>query len=97
MNEFTQYSAKTVDDAITKALIDLGITSADLEYEVVEKGSTGILGIFNAKPAIIKARKKYVQTPEGQAVESTTSLANRPLTSDVIMRQSPKPRGSKRG
>lgn len=69
MNEFTQYSAKTVDDAITKALIDLGITSADLEYEVVEKGSTGILGIFNAKPAIIKARKKYVQTPEGQAVE----------------------------
>ena len=69
MNEFIQYSAKTVDDAITKALIDLGITSSDLEYEVVEKGSTGILGIFNSKPAIIKARKKYVETPEGQAVK----------------------------
>lgn len=69
MNDFTQYSAKTVDDAITKALIDLGITSSELEYEVVEKGSTGILGIFNSKPAVIKARKKYVQTPEGQAVE----------------------------
>ena len=30
MSEFIQYSAKTVDDAITKALIDLGITSEDL-------------------------------------------------------------------
>ncbi|MBQ8815382.1 MAG: protein jag [Lachnospiraceae bacterium] len=69
MNEFKQYSAKTVDDAITKALIDLGITSVDLEYEIVEKGSTGILGIFNAKPAVISARKKFVQTPEGQAVD----------------------------
>lgn len=69
MSEFIQYSAKTVDDAITKALIDLGITSSDLEYEIVEKGSLGILGIFNSKPAIIKARKKVVVTPEGQAVE----------------------------
>lgn len=69
MSEFIQYSAKTVDDAITKALIDLGITSSDLEYEVVEKGSLGILGIFNSKPAVIKARKKVVVTPEGQAVE----------------------------
>ena len=69
MSEFIQYSAKTVDDAITKALIDLGITSSDLEYEIVEKGSLGILGIFNSKPAIIKARKKVVVTPEGQAVK----------------------------
>lgn len=69
MSEFIQYSAKTVDDAITKALIDLGVTSNELEYEVVEKGSTGILGIFNSKPAVIKARKKVIQTPEGQAVD----------------------------
>ena len=70
MNEFIQYSAKTVDEAITKASIDLGVTSADLEYEVVEKGSTGILGIFNAKPAVIKARKKFVpKTPEEIAVD----------------------------
>ncbi len=69
MSEFIQYSAKTVDDAITKALIDLGVTSSELEYEVVEKGSTGILGIFNSKPAVIKARKKVIQTPEGQAVD----------------------------
>ena len=52
--EYIQISAKTVDDAITEALIQLGITSEQLEYEVIEKGSAGFLGI-NSKKAIIKA------------------------------------------
>lgn len=55
--EYIQISAKTVDDAITEALIQLGVTSEQLDYEVIEKGSTGFLGI-NSKKAIIKARKK---------------------------------------
>ena len=38
-------TAKTVDDAVTKALIELQTTSDKLEYEVVDKGSTGFLGI----------------------------------------------------
>ena len=56
--EFIEVSAKTVDDAITEALIRLGATSDQIEYEVIEKGSTGFLGI-GSKPAIIKVRKKY--------------------------------------
>ena len=47
-------SAKTVDEAITKALIELETTSDKLVYEVIDKGSTGFLGI-GAKPAIIRA------------------------------------------
>ncbi len=39
MADYIQISAKTVDEAVTKALIELGITSDKLEYEVVEKGS----------------------------------------------------------
>ena len=50
-------TAKTVDEAVTKALIELETTSDKLEYEVVEKGSAGFLGI-GAKPAIIRAKKK---------------------------------------
>ena len=38
-------SAKTLDDAITEALIQLGVTSDRLEYNVIEKGSAGFLGI----------------------------------------------------
>lgn len=55
--EFIEVSAKTVDDAITEASIKLGTTSDKIEVEVIEKGSTGFLGI-KSKPAIIKARKK---------------------------------------
>ena len=55
--EMITVSAKTVDDAITEASIKLGTTSDKIEVEVIEKGSTGFLGI-KSKPAIIKARKK---------------------------------------
>ena len=53
--EYIEVSAKTVDDDITEALVKLGVTSDQLEYEVIEKGSTGFLGI-GSKNAVIKAR-----------------------------------------
>ena len=52
--EFIEVSAKTVDDAVTAACQQLSITSDKLEYEVVDEGKPGFLGI-GAKPAIIKA------------------------------------------
>lgn len=54
--EFKEYKGKNVDEAITNACIYLGIEAAKLEYEVIEKGSNGFLGI-GSKPAIIKAKK----------------------------------------
>lgn len=59
MGEIT-VSAKTLDDAITEALIQLGITSDMLDYDVIEKGSAGFLGI-GSKQAVIRARKKKVE------------------------------------
>ena len=56
--EFIEVSAKNVDDAITQATVQLGITNDQLEYEVLDKGSTGFLGI-GSKNAVIKARKKF--------------------------------------
>ena len=55
--DFIEVSAKTVDDAITESLVKLGTTSDKIEYEVIEKGSSGFLGI-GSRPAIIKVRKK---------------------------------------
>lgn len=55
--EFIEVSAKTVDDAITESLVKLGTTSDKIEYEVIEKGSSGFLGI-GSRPAVIKVRKK---------------------------------------
>jgi spoIIIJ-associated protein len=55
--DFIQVTGKTVDDALTEGLVKLGTTSDKVEYEVVEKGSAGFLGI-GSKPAVIKIRKK---------------------------------------
>ena len=55
--EFIEITAKTVNDAITEACQKLSIPSSKLEYEVLEEGSTGFLGI-GAKAAKIKARVK---------------------------------------
>ena len=49
-----EFKGKTVDDAITAATVELGITSDKLNYEVIEEGSAGFLGIFNVKPAVIR-------------------------------------------
>ncbi len=56
--EWREYSSKTVDEAITQALLDLETTSDNIEYEVVQEASSGFLGLFNTKPAIIKVKKK---------------------------------------
>ena len=55
--EFIEIQAKTKQEAITKACIDLGVSSDRLEYQVISEGSSGFLGI-GAKPAVIRARKK---------------------------------------
>ena len=68
MNGSIRVSAKTVEDAITEASIQLGITSDKLEYEVIEKGSAGFLGI-GMKQAVIEARRKVDEKQETEIVE----------------------------
>lgn len=55
--EFREFSAKTVDEAITKASIEFETSSENLEIQVISQGKAGFLG-FGAKPAIIRAGKK---------------------------------------
>lgn len=67
MNEIT-VSAKTLDDAITEASIQLGVASDQMEYDVIEKGSAGFLGI-GSRQAVIRARIKKSVTEEIKAEE----------------------------
>ncbi len=57
MEGYIEVSAKTVSEAITEACQKLEVTSDRLEYEVVDEGSNGFLGI-GSKPAVIKAAVK---------------------------------------
>ena len=58
MADWVEFTAKTVDDAVFEALKSFGVTSDKVEYEVLEKESSGFLGMF-AKPGKIRARVKY--------------------------------------
>ena len=71
--DFIEVTGKTVDEAVTNALIELQTTSDKVEYEVVEEGSKGIFGI-GSKPAIIKARRK--ETIEDIANDFITEVCN---------------------
>ncbi len=65
--DYIEISGKTVDDAITEACQRLEVTSDRLDYEVIEKGSSGFLG-FGNKPAVIKAR---IRSDEDISVEKS--------------------------
>lgn len=75
--DYIEVKAKTIDDAITDALVQLGITSDQLDYEVIEKGSAGILGL-GRKDAVIKARKKVV-VPEKKLEPVVEKKAEAPV------------------
>ena len=70
--EYIEVSAKTVDDALTEASIKLGTTSENLEYEVIDKGSTGFLGI-GSRNAVIKV-KKAAKSVEDEICEFLDSV-----------------------
>ena len=63
MEDYIQFSAKTKNDAITKACIELGTSSDQLEIQVISEGSSGFFGI-GSKPAVIKVRKKEMVSEE---------------------------------
>lgn len=60
--EYIEVTGKSVEEAITNACTKLGIPSDKLDYEVIDKGNSGFLGIFNSKPAKIKAREKQEES-----------------------------------
>ena len=48
-------TGKTYDEALTKALLELGTTSERLEVSVLEQGSAGLLGFIGSKPWKLRA------------------------------------------
>ena len=65
-----EVSAKTVEDAITKACVDMGLSSDQLDIQVISEGSTGFLGI-GTKPAVIQVSRKEAEVKEKAEVKET--------------------------
>ena len=71
-NEWIEISAKTVDDAINEGLARLGTTSDKMEVDVIERESSGFLGLFGKHDAKIRVRLKEVKpapVPEKKTIK----------------------------
>lgn len=93
MNEYMQFSAKTKNEAITKACIELGVSSDQLDIQVISEGSSGFFGI-GSKPAIIKARKVEERSEEKELEEIVDSVkldAFKDEPEPEVKKSSPKP------
>lgn len=81
--EFVEFSAKTVNDAIIDACQKFTVASDKLEYEVVEEGSSGFLGI-GSKPAVIRARiKSSVTDTAKDFLNNVFEAMNMVVVSDI--------------
>ena len=87
MNKIT-VSAKTVNDAITEASIELGVASTSLDYEVIEKGSTGFLGI-GSKQAVITAWKKSDKPAKKEAPKKETAKKEEVKVEETVVAEAP--------
>lgn len=58
MGEWKEFTGKTVDEALTSALLEFQATSDQVEYEIIERETKGLLGMF-AKPARIRVKLKF--------------------------------------
>lgn len=77
--EYMEFKGKTKNDAITEACTHFSIPSDKLDYEVVEEGKAGFLGM-GAKPAVIRARVKEEVHEE---VIEPVKLADEPVIASV--------------
>ena len=84
-----QFSAKTKNEAITKACIELGVSSDQLDIQVVSEGSSGFFGI-GSKPAIIKARKVYDNSEEKEIEKIVDSVKINAFKEDTV-KETPRP------
>ena len=99
MEDYIQFSAKTKNEAITKACLELGTSSDQLDIQVISEGSSGFFGI-GSKPAVIKVRRiepvsdmqeieNLVESVKLDAIKDEKKL-DKPFTPNVKKEAAPK-------
>lgn len=90
MEDYIQFSAKTKSEAITKACIELGVSSDQLEIQVITEGSSGLFFGIGSKPAVIKVRK--IETvSEDEEIERIVDTVKLDSIKEEKKKESPKP------
>ena len=80
--DYIEVSAKTVSEAITEACQKFGVTSDRLEYEVIDEGSSGFLGI-GSKPAAVKVLECSVEEKAKKFLSDVFTAMNMAVAVEV--------------
>ena len=75
-------TGKTYDEALTKALLELGTTSERLEVSVLEQGSAGLLGFIGSKPWKLRAVLKT--EPIRQESQTDEPASEEPVAEEAV-------------
>lgn len=88
MGDYKEFSAKTKSEAITKACMDLGVSSDQLEIQTVSEGSSGFFG-FGSKPAVIRVRPLAVDSMDEEIREIVETVSSEKLREEEIQKKQP--------
>jgi len=84
MNDWIEITAKTVDEAILEASLKLETSSDKIEYEIIERETKGILGIFS-KDAKIRAKCKFsIEKVASNFLEKIFNCMNIDASVDIL-------------
>lgn len=78
---------RTVDDAITEALIELGASTDEVEIEIISKGSKGLLG-FGAKEAKVRVTLKEAEAKDELEVQEVKEIMPEKISMDEFIKTS---------
>jgi len=76
-------TGKTVDEAVEAAIVELGVSREQIEYEVLEEPSKGLFGFLGGKPARVRVELVDTQGAVPQEKKVRASVADKPASDPV--------------
>ena len=76
MTDSMEFYASTIDDAVEKAALELGLASAEVSYRVLDEGNSGFLGIGARDARIIVEAPAQHKAGEDVELPETTRAEN---------------------
>ena len=77
-------SARTIEEAVSQGLDELGVSISDVVVDVLEEGSKGLFGLFGSRPAKVRLTLK-----EEEASDEDVARA---ILADALKEEAPKPK-----
>jgi len=73
------FSARTIEEAISQGLEQLGVSVSDVTVDVLEEGSKGLFGLFGSRPAKVRLTLKEDEAADENVVHSILADALKDL------------------